>query len=142
MARNINKELAELIGVPYGELFYVRIKEEEPDAPLVAMAITEVGIFQYDDCNGEAFVPCAVKINALLKGNFELGAKPYNTRIGGEYYTYDQDFDIFKSRHTEGDFWEIIMCKLGLCFRTKEEAKRERPRIYKEYTGKEWEYDD
>lgn len=79
-----------------------------------------------------------IEIADLLIGKKEIIKLPWRPKPGEYYYTYNSLWEII-SVSWRDDLYDLCWQKLDLVFRTEEEALKERPHIYEEWTGEEWE---
>lgn len=142
MAKNIMPDIAKLLGVEINEDFELRIAEQ----PLIKCSgmfcITKNNIVARKN-NGDIWQPLiSDSIYDLFNGTLEVVRKPFEPKNNEQYWSYafysqENDWQVVWTnwRDSLADYMRL---KLGLCFRTEEEAKRERARLYKEITGREW----
>ena len=78
---------------------------------------------------------------ALIRGEEEILKLPFCPNYNEQYWTYKGGRFSTATDIWKGFTYDYISKACGCVFRTKEEAIRERPRIYKELTGKDWSED-
>jgi hypothetical protein len=139
-------EVAKILGVELDEVFDVEDGFRGEMDKTIVCRLTEKGLqtcVRVISCRGditENWVGDGMLLSGLLCDNdrFTIVKKPWMPKDGDEYYTYfGADFRVGMS-HWSGFPDEFAKYKCGMAFRTRGEAIAERPRVYKEVTGKEW----
>lgn len=64
-------------------------------------------------------------LQALLNGEFEVNYKPWKPKTDNLYYYVDQEGCVISNRWWN-TYTEILLYKLGNCYRTEEEAEANR----------------
>lgn len=132
MAKNLIPEIARMLGVELGEEF--KIKE------LVGLTykFDDKGLSLIYDNHISVTDASATTVVGLLNGEYEIEKLLWRPKPGEYYYTYNSLWEII-SVSWRDDLYDLCWQKLDLVFRTEEEALKERPHIYEEWTGEEWE---
>ena len=73
----------------------------------------------------------------LLRNPNDITKAPFEPKTGDEYWTYSETWEVEDWVWTY-DFLDLVYKRVGIVFRTKEEAIKARPDKYKELTSKEW----
>lgn len=73
----------------------------------------------------------------LLKNPNDIIKGPFEPKTGDEYWTYSETWEVEDWVWTY-DFLDLVYKRVGIVFRTKEEAIAARPEKYRELTGREW----
>lgn len=81
--------------------------------------------------------PCEVLYN-IVHGEYEVVKLPFQPKHGEKYWTYGGISCAATSSVWRDDFYDFRNKKLGIIFRTKEEAENALPAKFFEITGKEW----
>ena len=76
-------------------------------------------------------------LSISLLGDIEIIKLPFEPKTGDEYWTYSETWEVEDWVWTY-DFLDLVYKRVGIVFRTKEEAIKARPDKYKELTSKEW----
>lgn len=142
MAKNIMPDIAKLLGVEINEEFELRVASQPLIKHTGTFCITDNNIVGRTK-NGDVWQSWENdSIYDLFNGTLEVVRKPFVPKFDEEYWSYyfnydDSEWDVVWTNWRDR-FTDYMRLKLGLCFRTEEEAKRERARLYKEITGREW----
>lgn len=134
MTKNIIQEITKLLGVEIGEEF--KVIDTHENECTVRFIENNLQVFDDVDKNWRDFM-CA--IGYIVSGEYEIVKLPWKPKFNDKYWTFmSSDFVVRQSswKDNAGDYTRL---KCGCVFRTEEEAIKERPHIYKELTGKEWE---
>ena len=102
---------------------------------------TETNFQFYDNYFQDDWVNVKPHIVAtLLLETPEIIKLPFEPKTGDKYWTYDEMWRVEDWVWT-CEFLDLVYKRVGIVFRTKEEAVKARPAKYKELTGKEWNND-
>ncbi len=117
MSKNHAEEIAKMLGVEIGEEF--SIKGYATSYKLTEGCFVEYKDFDewHDDLDNYHFL-------SLLRGHYEVVKKPWKPERLEEFFYVDVDGEIC---NTEYNAWymDIMCCRLGNCYRTKEEITPE-----------------
>ena len=73
----------------------------------------------------------------LLNGDYKVVTKPWKPKKGEKYWTYSEVWEEVTSFRFEGYYYDLLLWKVGNCFKTEEEAatkgKEIMEQIHKEY---------
>ena len=73
----------------------------------------------------------------LLDGDYKAVPKPWKPKIGEKYWTYSEIWEEVTSFRWEGYYYDLLLWKVGNCFKTRDEAedkgKEIMEQIQKEY---------
>ena len=109
-------EVAKMLGVELGEEFEVSVYSSRK------YKITESGISVYDDDIWKSSMPSASFIlENLLVGRCTIERKPWKPSVDDILWLVDQNGDLISSKrrkYTE----QLVLYKIGNCYRTYEEA--------------------
>ena len=136
MAKNYMADVAKMLGVEHGEEFNLKDCSREVVCTH-RFKLTMGGLCEFWD---NTWV-CHDMIGDLLTGEYEIVKLPWKPKFGDEYYCAS-----VPQRCIRKCFWSNItrdyaFYKLGMCYRTKEEAEEHFAKDYKELMGKgleEW----
>lgn len=128
MAKNLIPEICKMLGVELGEEFKIDRDDRTYWLDLDGLHSGECVAEDEDDA----------MLHDLLCGEVEIVKLPWKPNPGEYYYTYNSLWEIINVSWRD-DLYDLCWQKLELVFRTEEEALKERSRIYKEWTGEEWE---
>ena len=136
MGKNLIPEIAKMLGLELGEEFKIIGIES-------TYRFTEKNLetFCKDDFGEDCFWGhCSEFVLAdLIKGRNEVIKLPWHPQYGDNYWSYGEDTFLIVKDTWAGTARNYAMLKCGMVFCTKEEALENRPRIYKELTGEDWE---
>lgn len=138
MSINLIPEIAKMLGVNIREEF--RLSHNGVENIGLRVCIDESRILARPDndkiCAWDTLD--AHIIEGMFSGEYTVKREPWKPKYEEEYWTYTGiDFCVW-GKKWRGSAIDFAILKSGLAFRTEAEAIRERPRIYKELTGKEW----
>lgn len=137
MSKNLIPEIAKLLGVEIGEEFRIRIVDSGNEIKHT-FRFTEESLEYYDNNVKEWEWDGHPTLYDLIAGVFEIVKLPWKPKYNEMYFTYSSSWNAHNVYWTDC-FHDYKNLKIGAVFRTEEEAIRERPHIYKQLTGKEWE---
>ena len=73
----------------------------------------------------------------LLNGDYKVVSKPWKPKIGEKYWTYSEIWEEVTSFRWEGYYYDLLLWKVGNCFKTRDEAEEKgkeiMEQIQKEY---------
>lgn len=128
---NYIPEIAKMLGVEIGEKFRIDFKDDTKLFMFTEDTLVEAG-------SGE---PIYRTLADLVYGIRKIIKLPFEPKSGERYYyvyfIHNAKLEVLNS------IWrcETADCQFkycGNCFRTREEAEREKYNVYKKLTGKEW----
>lgn len=132
---NKMKEVAKLLGVELEEEFKIKNSHGEYWVKIT----TDRGLVMFDQWKNKWLEAVFNILNDILLGKFKIVKLPFEPKMDENYWTYTHDdFKVFQSYWLDSAI-DYARKKCGMIFRTEEEAKRERQRVYEELTGKKWE---
>lgn len=130
------KEFAEMLDLELEQEF-VLMKPDGKIKDLCTYKITENGIFYKSKISEDWIKDRPIVVEELLNGCITAVAKPWKPKKGEKYLYYSTYFDEASSCIWTGGVSDLLLWKLGNCFRTKEEAvtkgKETMEQIQKEY---------
>jgi hypothetical protein len=139
-------EVAKILGVELDEVFDVEDGFRGEMDKTIVCRLTEKGLqtcVRVISCRGditEKWVGDGMLLSGLLCDNdrFTIVRKPWRPKKYDAFWTYyGEDFQPCETIW-DGYPADCARLKSGMVFRTEKEAIAERPRVYKEMTGKEW----
>lgn len=77
-------------------------------------------------------------LSGIIYGNYKIVKLPFQPKYRQVYWTYDDEDCSVIEVEWQNDFCDYKNKKLGIVFRTEDEAFMERPDKYEEITGKGW----
>lgn len=132
MSKNLVPIIAKELGVEIGEEFNVT-----GYAKTIRFKFDETGLLWIDECEKIWAYTDVSTFFRLIDGDVEIIKLPFEPKTGDEYWTYSETWEVEDWVWTY-DFLDLVYKRVGIVFRTKEEAIEARPAKYKELTGKEW----
>lgn len=138
MSKNLIPEIARLSGVEIGEEFKFRIVNSGNEIKHT-FRFTEEYLEYYDNDVEDWERVGSPMLAEFIRGEIEIVKLPWKPKCGQHYYTYGRSWNWeIKRFEWKGTSNDCMRKKCGCVFRTEAEALKERPRIYKELTGKDW----
>ena len=128
MSKNLIPIIAKELGVEIGEEFKFSGNQN-----VFTYRFTNEEI--QSKCKGRDWGTSVIDLNVVLKQ--EIIKLPFEPKTGDEYWTYSETWEVEDWVWTY-DFLDLVYKRVGIVFRTKEEAIKARPDKYKELTSKEW----
>ena len=132
MSKSLIPIIAKELGVEIGEEFKFNSNQH-----VFTYRFTDEEI--QSKCKGREWGTSVIDLNVILKQ--EIIKLPFEPKTGDEYWTYSETWEVEDWVWTY-DFLDLVYKRVGIVFRTKEEAINARPQKYKELTGNEWGCDD
>lgn len=132
MSKNLVPIIAKELGVEIGEEFNVT-----GYAKTIRFKFDETGLLWIDECEKIWAYTDVSTFFRLIDGDVEIIKLPFEPKTGDEYWTYSETWEVEDWVWTY-DFLDLVYKRVGIVFRTKEEAIKARPDKYKELTSKEW----
>ena len=139
MAENLIPEIAKMLGVEMGERFKVNKKDSE------IYYFSDVGFLkQVNDAKSEDFVSDLEEedlwvLYCLLFGKEKVVKLPWEPKYGEKYWSIH--FTGIDKPYTDTHTWtghdlDFVFLRLGVVYRTKEEAEAHLREDYERLTGK------
>ena len=117
---NYWKQFAEILGLELGQEFVLTdIDENRKD--IFTYKITEDGIFYKSKINNDWFK--TELVDALLNGCIKAVPKPWKPEKGEKYFYYAKAFGQTVYKIWIDENYDLLLWKVGNCFKTEEEAK-------------------
>ena len=137
MTKNLIPEIAKLLGVEIGEEF--KVIDTHENECTVRFIENNLQVFDELDKNWRDF---ARAVGLIVSGEYEVIKLPWKPKLNDVFWTYACNDFVVCWNKWDGSAQQLAELKCGMVFRTEAEALKERPRIYKEMTGKEWKNED
>ena len=118
---NYMAEVAKMLGVELEEIFEIEINEYKS----FQFRFTEGG---FQGFNGKTWTTDTISLsylNSLLTGKYTIKRKPWKPKESDTYYYVNQEGHAISFRWWN-TYTEILLYKLGNCYRTEEEAEANR----------------
>lgn len=135
---NYYKQFAEMLGLELEQEFSITSADGEQTSSLL-YKITKDGIFCRGEKETDGFwgLEPSTTVEHLIRGVFKAVPKPWKPKKGEKYWYYLEPFNQAVSHKWCGGNYELLLWKVGNCFKTKEEAdikgKEIMEQIIKEY---------
>ena len=131
---NYYKKIAEMLGVELGEEF--RLKENKTkNIVRPRYKITQEEGLMYS-MNRNEFARSLLLLS-IINGSYSVVKLPWKPKEGEKYWYYSEPFNQAISHKWYGGNYDLLLWKVGNCFKTKEEAdikgKEIMEQIKKEY---------
>lgn len=126
------------LGVEVNEEFYIindcGVKRDE------IFRINKYASVQYK--HDDSWFSVTGAFSELINGRYKIEKKPFEPKNNERYWSYaffsqENDWYVVWTNWSDS-LADYMRLQLGICFRTEKEALENRPRFYKELTGKEW----
>lgn len=114
---NYYKQIAEMLGVELGEEFKVSITEA------FVYKITENGLRRRYHTDLKWVESPPVTLTSLLRGDYSIVKLPWKPKEGDRYYYYSASNGLVNYAKWDGLCDELLLWKVGNCFKTEEEAR-------------------
>ena len=142
MAKNLMPEILKMLGVEYGEKFKLRENGEEDFRDGVFCFIEDLG-FRKLTLDDKAWSANEM-LEELLTGYYEIVKLPWEPKDGEKYWTIR--FVGIDKPSTYSYIWtshssDFAYLRLGIVYRTKEEAEAHLAEDYERLTGRKLEND-
>lgn len=138
MELHILEIIRKYFGLEIGERFKLR---NHATGEIVSNLNGEEVLYHFEKnalCFGDDMRVAECIFDSLIYGWLQVVKIPFQPKQYEKYWTYvDNDWSVRQCAWLDlaSDF---VMLKAGVIFRTEQEAVEARPKLYKEYTGKEW----
>lgn len=124
---NYYKQFAEMLGLEFEQEFVLtdvdgKMKDK------YTYKITEDGLLYKSPPFINWSISSSGTIGKLLDGYVKAVSKQWKPEKGGKYWTYSEIWEEVTSFRWEGYYYDLLLWKVGNCFKTRDEA---------EYKGKE-----
>ena len=131
---NQYKQFAEMLGLELEQEF-VLTDVDGNRKDIFTYKITEDGIFYKSKISNDWFK--TELVDALLSGSIKAVAKQWKPKKGERYWNYSKVWCEVTSFKWQGSYSDLLIWKVGNCFKTREEAetkgKEIMEQIQKEY---------
>lgn len=131
MSKNLIPEIAKLLGVEIGEEFKI-------DKVSGRYRFYENNLEILSETDNDWHAKYNYYLLLLISGKFKIVKLPWKPKYTEEYWTFVREKFLVTQSAWENTAIDFARLKCGMVFRTEAEAIKERPRIYKELTGKDW----
>lgn len=132
MAKNHMAEVAKMLGVELGEEFNLKDCTEETQSTN-RFKITMDGLYEFWDNTWMHHD----WIGDLLLGEYEIVKLPWKPQFDDEYYCTSVPQRCVRKCYWSNITRDYAFYRLGMCYRTKEEAEEHFAEDYKKLTGTE-----
>lgn len=117
---NYWKQFAEILSLELEQEFYITdVDGNRKD--IFTYKITEDGIFYKSKISNDWFK--TELVDALLNGCIKAVPKPWKPKKGDKYFYYAKAFGQTVYKIWIDENYDLLLWKVGNCFRTEEEAK-------------------
>ena len=113
-------KFAEMLGLELEQEFVLTDVDGKREN-IFTYKITEDGIFYKSKISNDWFK--TELVDALLNGCITAVAKPWKPKKGDKYFYYAKAIEQTLSERWIGGNYDLILWKVGNCFKTEEEAK-------------------
>lgn len=131
---NYYKKIAEMLGVELGEEFNLK-QNKTKNITRHRYKITQEEGLMYSVNRNE--FERSVSLMSIINGSYSVVKLPWKPKEGEKYWYYSEPFNQAISHKWYGGNYDLLLWKVGNCFKTKEEAdikgKEIMEQIKKEY---------
>lgn len=131
---NYYKQIAEMLGVELGEEFSLKDNKTKNIVRPRYKITQEEGLMY--SVNRNEFER-SVSLMSIINGSYSVVKLPWKPKEGEKYWYYSEPFNQAISHKWYGGNYDLLLWKVGNCFKTKEEAdikgKEIMEQIKKEY---------
>ena len=124
------KQFAAMLGLELEQEF-VLMKPDGEIKDWYTYKITENGIFYKSKISEDWFKDKPIVVEELLNGCIKVMSKPWKPKNGEKYWYYSTYFDNTSSCIWTDGVSDLLLWKLGNCFKTEEEAETKGKEIMK-----------
>lgn len=127
MSKNYMAEVAALLGMEIGEVFKIKIADDEKDSyhTHYYYRLTENSGIEYSEDNINWETGAAMTLRELLMGDIRISKLPWKPINGEKYYIPYVSINkenMYEKYHWNGDRTDEAFYEQGIVFKTKEEA--------------------
>lgn len=119
---NYWKQFAEMLGLELGQEFEL-IDDDGKRKDEDTYKVTEYGIYYKEAKTGVWHDEPPATSDYILNGDYKAVPKPWNPKNGDRYWFYSVECEEENSIEWQGRFVDLLLWKVGNCFKTKGEAK-------------------
>ena len=119
---NYYKQFAEMLGLELDEEFSL-VKPNGEKVNEDKCKITEDGILYQREKNGLWLSEPLITLYSLLNGSYKAVPKPWKPKEGDRYCYYSASNGLVNYARWDDLYGELILWKVGNCFKTEEEAR-------------------
>lgn len=121
---NYYKQFAEMLGLELGQEFSITSADGEQTSSLL-YKITKDGIFSRGEKDTDGFwgLEPSTTVEHLIRGVFKAVPKPWKPKEGDRYCYYSASNGLVNYARWDDLYGELILWKVGNCFKTEEEAR-------------------
>lgn len=141
MSKNLIPVITDCLGVRIGEEFKLKyngndyiLKNCEKEK---IYRFTETELEEQDYYDNNMWHGATFALDNIVYGIYEIVKLPFKPKTGYQYWSYNKAWEV-ESWVWMNDLLDLVYERIGIVFRTKEEAIAARPAKYRELTGKEW----
>lgn len=141
MAKNLMQEIIKILGVEYGEAFKIRRPGYEVCENGVYAFFEGEGLMKRNE-QGEFDNNSSIEFEDLCLDNYEVVKLPWEPKNGEKYWSIH--FTGIDKPYTDAHTWtghdlDFVFLRLGVVYRTKEEAEAHLAEDYERLTGRKLE---
>ena len=133
---NYWKQFAEMLGLELGQEFELK-DDDGKRKDEYTYKIIEDGLYRKEANAIALYAEPSVTLDCILNGDYKAVPKPWKPKIGEKYWTYSEIWEEVTSFRWEGYYYDLLLWKVGNCFKTRDEAedkgKEIMEQIQKEY---------
>ena len=85
--------------------------------------IIEDGLYRKEANAIALYAEPSVTLDCILNGDYKAVPKPWKPKIGEKYWTYSEIWEEVTSFRWEGYYYDLLLWKVGNCFKTKDKAE-------------------
>ena len=133
---NYWKQFAEMLGLELGQEFELT-DDDGKRKDEYTYKIIEDGLYRKEANAISLYAEPSVTLDCIINGDYKVVSKPWKPKKGEKYWTYSEIWEEVTSFRWEGYYYDLLLWKVGNCFKTRDEAEEKgkeiMEKIQKEY---------
>ena len=138
MSENLMPEVLKMLGVTYGEEFKLEAHDPELYKNYSFYFDKDCELYIVNNLNGSTSNYSAM-LHSIMRGDYKIIKFPWKPKAGDKYYAIILMGNIkpcIESHHWTDSTKDYALLKLGIIYKTEEEAMAHMKADYEELTGK------
>ena len=138
MSKNLMPEVLKMLGVTYGEDFKLQALDPELYKNYSFFFNKDCELFIVNNLNGSTSNYSAM-LHSIMRGDYKIIKFPWKPKEGDKYYAIILMGNIkpcIESHHWTDSTKDYALLKLGIIYKTEEEAMAHMKADYEELTGR------
>ena len=119
---NYWKQFAEMLGLELGQEFELT-DDDGKRKDEYTYKIIEDGLYRKEANAISLYAEPSVTLDCIINGDYKVVSKPWKPKKGEKYWTYSEIWEEVTSFRWEGYYYDLLLWKVGNCFKTRDEAE-------------------